>query len=292
MTRTRTMILAAPQHYFAAPAAPAARLRAARAARRAWPTPLNAALRLARSDSNFVVTAATPGVKADHIQLALIGSRHLRLQILQPHPVAPAEADSHPDAKTSDKGADDATAPAPDAAEAGDDHGDAPDSRTEEASATAEENATAAVDVASSAPYYATDSAPRSLLEEQAGEAAAGTEMVVILEKMLTLPQPVDDAGITCSYSDGLLRIEIPIVAPADTEREQELVKLQEDISEAAAQLATLEQQVREQREKVQAAHSALRKARAAAPCNSRRAQPLTISTAEVDASEETKEEQ
>ena len=56
------MILAAPQHYFAAPAAPAARLRAARAARRAWPTPLNAALRLARSDSNFVVTAATPGV--------------------------------------------------------------------------------------------------------------------------------------------------------------------------------------------------------------------------------------
>lgn len=268
------MILAAPQHYFAAPAEPAARLRAARAARRAWPTPLNAALRLARSDSNFVVTAATPGVKADHIQLALIGSRHLRLQILQPHPVAPAEADSHPDAKTSDKGADDATAPAPDAAEAGDDHGDAPDSRTEEASATAEENATAAV------------------LEELAGEAAAGTEMVVILEKMLTLPQPVDDAGITCSYSDGLLRIEIPIVAPADTEREQELVKLQEDISEAAAQLATLEQQVREQREKVQAAHSALRKARAAAPCNSRRAQPLTISTAEVDASEETKEEQ
>ena len=84
----------------------------------------------------------------------------------------------------------------------------------------------------SSAPYYATDSAPRSLLEEQAGEAAAGTEMVVILEKMLTLPQPVDDAGITCSYSDGLLRIEIPIVAPADTEREQELVKLQEDISQ------------------------------------------------------------
>jgi len=115
--------------------------------------------------------------------------------------------------------------------------------------------------------------------------------MVVILEKSLTLPQPVDDTGITCSYSDGLVRIEIPIVAPVDTEREQELAKLQEDLSEAAAQLATFEQQVREQREKVQAAHSALRKARAAAPSSSGRALRLTINTAEADARDETKEE-
>ena len=71
-------------------------------------------------------------------------------------------------------------------------------------------------------------------------------EMVPVLDRTLVLPQLVDDKGITCTYNLGLLHIEIPIVSPSpDPQLDAHVLKLESDLSDAAAQLAALEQQLR-----------------------------------------------
>ena len=252
------------QHYFTG-SAPGARLRAARAAaRRAWPVPLNVGLKLARNEDKYVITAATPGVKADHIQLALIGNRHLRLQILQPHPLqaAPTAVASLPEAAP-------ALAAESVATDIAGDDAPAETAGTEASGLETSDDSTVA-SIPASAPYYA------GATEASEETAETHADMVVILEKSLALPQLVDGAGISCTYADGLVCIEIPVVDPAP---DAHVVKLQEELSEAAAQLAAYEKQVQAQREKVQSAHAALRKAKSVA-CLSRRAQCITIDTA------------
>ena len=93
------------------------------------------------------------------------------------------------------------------------------------------------------------------------------------------LPQFVDDAGITCTYTEDLLRVEIPIahLAP-NMEYEALIAGLHEAKTDAAAQLADYEQHVQKCKDNVHAAHAALRTAKAAArPALMRRSQRLAI---------------
>ena len=265
-----------PQHYFAGPAS-GARLRAARAAaRRAWPVPvpLNVGLKLARHGDKYVITAATPGVKADHIQLALVGNRHLRLQILQPHPLQAAPTAAASAAASLPEAAPALAAESVTTDVAGD--GAPADAAGTETPGLETSDDSTAASIPASAPYYAGEISPAAAAEASEETAEMHADMVVILEKSLALPQPVDGAGISCTYADGLVCIEIPVVDPAP---DAHVVKLQEELSEAAAQLAAYEKQVQAQREKVQSAHAALRKAKSGA-CLSRRTQRLTIDTA------------
>ena len=65
-------------------------------------------------------------------------------------------------------------------------------------------------------------------------------EAVVVLDQQLTLPQPVDTAGITCTYRDGLLRIQVPIVAPALGDDHRELMAaLEQEANDAGSAKAT-----------------------------------------------------
>ena len=102
---------------------------------------------------------------------------------------------------------------------------------------------------------------------------------IVVLDKSLVLPQFVDNAGITFTYTEGLLSVEIPIAHPApNMEYEALIAGLHEAKMETAPQLADYEQHVQKCEDKVQAAHAALRTAKAAArPARLRRSQRLAI---------------
>ena len=165
-----------------------------------------------------------------------------------------------------------ATAPAADAAEA-------PTAESQDAEGAIEQPRQLEGAAAAAFPYYAGGDASGTSGVPAADQGGAEAHTVVVLDKSVALPQPVDEAGIACTYQDGLLRIVIPIAAPApDTEHEERTAGLQQAVSEAAAELAVFEQQVRDQREKVRAAHAALRAARAeAGPARARRRQPLRI---------------
>jgi hypothetical protein len=102
---------------------------------------------------------------------------------------------------------------------------------------------------------------------KQPEQDTAREQMVVVLDKSICLPQHVDGAGIVCTYEEGLVRIEIPIADPKpDSEHELLMAKLRRDKEEAVAELARLEQAIKEQRDKVRDIHhAALRAAKAAA---------------------------
>jgi len=90
--------------------------------------------------------------------------------------------------------------------------------------------------------------------------AAADPTAIVVMDKLLTLPQLVDGAGITCSYQDGLLRIVVPMAAPTlDDEHRELIAALEQEHKDAAAQVASLQQQLRQQKEKAIETHMALR---------------------------------
>jgi hypothetical protein len=85
-------------------------------------------------------------------------------------------------------------------------------------------------------------------------------ESVVVMERSVNLPQLVDSCGITCTYQDGLLRIEIPIQAPSlDDEHRTLVARLEQDAADAGAQVAELAKQLREQKAKAEEALTALR---------------------------------
>jgi HSP20 family molecular chaperone IbpA len=98
--------------------------------------------------------------------------------------------------------------------------------------------------------------------DQDAKSVPERTESSMLMHRSVTLPQLVDAAGITCTYQDGLLRIEVPAQAPAlDEEEHGRLEALQREAQDADAQVAELEKQLREGRIKAAEAESALRAA-------------------------------
>ena len=88
-------------------------------------------------------------------------------------------------------------------------------------------------------------------------------EAIVVLDQMLALPQPVDTAGITCTYQNGLLRIQVPIVAPALGDDHRELMAaLEQEAKDAETKVVELAQQLKEQQAKAREAQQALHSAK------------------------------
>lgn len=271
------------------------------------PAGLAGALKLARECDTFVVTLATPGVQLEHLKVDLVGNRMVHVRVLHPFAIPPVRAlparlrmtstmtSSTPaheekEASAAQTAADSADAQAAilSAAQTAADPADAQTAAAREDSVEAPATAAASVAMDTASPYYKDEviGAEADVAPAAAAQAAAAQEdldsqlqLVVVLDKSIALPQPVDEAGIACTYQYGLLRIVIPIAAPAlDTEHEEHTAELQQEVSAAAAQLAVLEQQVKDQKEKIRAAHAALRAAKAAAPEKRRsRRQPLRI---------------
>jgi hypothetical protein len=277
---------------------------APRARRPLLPAGLAGAPKIARECDTFVVTLATPGVQLEHLEVDLVGNRMVHVRVLHPFAIPPVRAGTarprkmtsstpaheEKEASAAQTAADPADAQAAilSAAQTAADPADAQAPAAPENSVEAPSAAAASVAVDTASPYYEDGviGAEAHVAPAAAAQAAAAQEdkdsqvqLVVVLDKSIALPQPVDEAGIACSYQDGLLRIVIPIAAPAlDTENEEHTAELQQEVSVAAAQLALLEQQVKDQREKIRAAHAALRAAKAAAPEKRRsRRQPLRI---------------
>ena len=195
-------------------------------------------MQLAREGDCYIISAALPGVRPEEIScIEVVGNRTVRLEVKKTRPrAAPA-------------------APAPAA------HVEAPAAHTAPeapASGGGTEEPVVVEDPASAAGGgdAATATTDRAAAEEP-------PEAVVVLDQQLTLPQPVDTAGITCTYRDGLLRIQVPIVAPALGDDHRELMAaLEQEANDAAAQVAELAQQLKEQKAKALEAQQALHAAK------------------------------
>jgi len=197
------------------------------------------AMHLAREADAYIVTAALPGVKAAEIsRIELVGNRTIRLEVKKP---VSGAYKAEPLAKL---------APA--------------DSATATTSAAAPDLLPDEVVVVES-QSSAADNAPSTDTEPAMAApcvAAANLTAVVVMDKSLTLPQLVDGAGITCSYQDGLLRIVVPMAAPTlDDEHRELIAALEQEHKDAATQVASLQQQLREQKEKAIETQMALRSA-------------------------------
>jgi len=135
-------------------------------------------MQLTREGDCYVVSAALPGVRPDEIScVEVVGNRTVRLEVTKKRPRAAPAAPKAPAPK----------APAPDTT--------TPSSDADEAVVIEDPASTAAT------------------IDSAAAEEPI--EAIVVLDQTLALPQPVDTAGITCTYQNGLLRIQVPIVAPA-----------------------------------------------------------------------------
>ena len=184
-------------------------------------------LQLSRDEDKYIVTSALPGVKREDIHVELMGNRILRLYVEQ---AASSRAFSRPDQPKSTPSDKDPHHPdeRPSA--------DAFSSPAPEAAATAKPAPSCTINL------------------------AAQLESVVVIERSVNLPQLVDSGGITCTYRDGLLRIEIPIQAPSlDDEHRTLVARLEQDAADAGAQVAELAKQLREQKAKAEEALTALR---------------------------------
>lgn len=262
-------------------------LAEAKLARRSLPMKLTGSFKLSRDEDKFVVTTSTPGIKLEYLTLELVDQRTLRLQVVQPWtprgatqvaepaPAPPTEAIAEASAvEMTPRETLDTNAPVT--------KPDAEDCMTEVAEDT------------TAAPYFAAD-ITQALADEPRQEETVN--MIVVLDKSICLPQLVDFAGITSTYTEGLLRIEIPITALSpDAEHTALMTSLLAQKSEAIAELAALEQRLKEQRDKVHAAHASIRAAKtASAPALARKTQALNItppaSAVLESESEETKEE-
>ena len=200
------------------------------------------AMHLAREADAYIVTAALPGVKAAEIsRIELVGNRTIHLEVKKP---VIGAYKVEPPAKL---------APA--------------NSATATASAAAPDLLEEVVVVESQSS--AADNAPSTGTEPAMAApcvAAANPTAVVVMDKSLTLPQLVDGAGITCSYQDGLLRIVVPMAAPTlDDEHRELIAALEQEHKDAATQVASLQQQLREQKEKAIETQMALRSAQVGA---------------------------
>ena len=111
-------------------------------------------------------------------------------------------------------------------------------------------------------PVVVEDSASTASMMDSAA-AEEPLEAIVVLDQMLSLPQPVDTAGITCTYQNGLLRIQVPIVAPALGDDHRELLAaLEQQAKDAETKVVELAQQLKEQQAKAREAQQALHSAK------------------------------
>lgn len=190
------------------------------------------ALQLAREGDKFIVSAALPGIKAEEIsRIELVGNQQIHLEVKKT-----LKVDNPADFASANAGP--AHAAPADAAPADQEEVVIVESKAAAESAVAE------------APPASQESAP---VEPQ-------THSIIVLDKTLTLPQPVAADGITCSYQDGLLRIEVPIVAPTiDSEHHDLVTALESEVKSAAAHVVELEQQLKEHKAKALEAQMALR---------------------------------
>jgi len=179
-------------------------------------------MQLTREGDCYVVSAALPGVRPDEIScVEVVGNRTVRLEVTKKRPRAAHAAPKAPAPKAS----------APDAA--------APSSDADE-------------------PVVVEDSASTASTMDSAA-AGEPLEAIVVLDQMLSLPQPVDTAGITCTYQNGLLRIQVPIVAPGLGDDHRELMAaLEQEAKDAETKVVELAQQLKEQQAKAREAQQAL----------------------------------
>lgn len=179
-------------------------------------------MQLAREGDCYVVSAALPGVRPDEIScVEVVGNRTVRLEVTKKRPRA---APAAPKALAPKPPAPDAAAPSSDADE----------------------------------PVVVEDAASTATTIDSAAEEEP-LEAIVVLDQMLSLPQPVDTAGITCTYQNGLLRIQVPIVAPALGDDHRELLAaLEQQAKDAETKVVELAQQLKEQQAKAREAQQAL----------------------------------
>ena len=179
-------------------------------------------MQLTREGDCYVVSAALPGVRPDEIScVEVVGNRTVRLEVTKKRPRA---APAAPKALAPKPPAPDAAAPSSDADE----------------------------------PVVVEDAASTATTIDSAAEEEP-LEAIVVLDQMLSLPQPVDTAGITCTYQNGLLRIQVPIVAPALGDDHRELLAaLEQQAKDAETKVVELAQQLKEQQAKAREAQQAL----------------------------------
>lgn len=217
-----------PRHLFDTDAnavfAPCPSLRGCRAVSSALAP--SGSMQLTREGDCYVVSAALPGVRPDEIScVEVVGNRTVRLEVTQKRRRAAPDAPRAPAPK----------APTPDAA--------APGSDADE-------------------PVVVEDPTLNAAMTENAA-AEEKLEAIVVMDQTLALPQPVDTAGITCTYQDGLLRVQVPIVAPALGDDHRELMAaLEQEAKDAETKVVQLAQQLREQHAKAREAQQALQSAK------------------------------
>ena len=183
-------------------------------------------MQLTREGDCYVVSAALPGVRPDEIScVEVVGNRTVRLEVTKKRPRAAPAAPKAPAPK----------APAPDTT--------TPSSDADEAVVIEDPASTAAT------------------IDSAAAEEPI--EAIVVLDQTLALPQPVDTAGITCTYQNGLLRIQVPIVTPALGDDHRELMAaLEQEAKDAETKVVELAQQLKEQQTKAREAQQALHSAK------------------------------
>ena len=82
------------------------------------------------------------------------------------------------------------------------------------------------------------------------------------MRRSVALPHMVDAAGISCSYKDGLLRIQVPIMPPIlshDDDHALRVDKLQQELKDAEELVSEFESKLAEHKAKAAAAREALR---------------------------------
>ena len=87
----------------------------------------------------------------------------------------------------------------------------------------------------------------------------------IAMHRSVSLPQLVDADGVTCSYRDGLLRIDIPVQAPPAAEDDTRVDALKHEAEEAQNRVAEAEKKLVEYRTQAAAALEALRNEKRAA---------------------------
>ena len=96
-------------------------------------------------------------------------------------------------------------------------------------------------------------------------QPAAGSSFVV-MERSAALPQLVDPSAITSTYTDGLLRVEIPIQPPAlDHGPLARIAELEQQAKDADARIAELCKELAGLKATARDAHQAVRRERAEA---------------------------
>ena len=182
---------------------------------------------LTREGDKYVATCAMPGVKRDDISLEIKGNRMLTIKVQSGTKASSVQ--DRPGAATSK----------------GHSNQDSDDTNEERA-----------------------DKADQTQAKER--ECAEGGKSsqhsFVVMERSAALPQLVDPSAITSTYTDGLLRVEIPIQPPAlDHGPLARIAELEQQAKDADARIAELCKELAGLKATARDAHQAVRRERAEA---------------------------